>query len=156
MNYSNMIQVNSDNTNDEVINNNDNILLLSKNVLEFEGYEFNNEILVNKESKSTISITNNSTNKLKIKITAKEGCTKYLIRTEPKKVTVNKGETVEFEVFIKPLCIFSSNKDKLSIVYSSGSEKGQYELLMKFKTEITTKLDPDELCEEERLGEGGF
>ena len=148
--------MNSDNTNDEVINNNDNILILSKNVHEFEGDEFNNEIPVNKESKSTISVTNNSKNKLKIQIITIEGCYKYIIRTEPKKVTVNKGETVEFEVFINPLCIFSSNKDKLSIVYSSGSEKGQYEILIKIKTEITTKLDPDELCEEERLGEGGF
>ena len=149
-----MIQVNSDNTSDEVINNNDNILLSSKNVLEFEGYEFNNEILVNKESKSTISITNNSTNKLKIKITAKEGCTKYLIRTEPKIGIIKKGESVEFEMFINPLCTFSSNKDKLSIVYSSGSEKGQYEILIKIKTEVTTRLDLDELCEEKRLGEG--
>ena len=75
-------------------------------------------------------------------------------------MTIEKGKACEFEIFIKPLCTCDINNDQIAINYqilnSKDNRINQSIIGIKYKTEITPKLDPDELNEEKKIGEGTF
>ena len=85
---------------------------------------------------------------------------KYEIRIEPEVITIGKGEACEFEIFIKPLCTCNIDNDQIAINYqilnSKDNKINQTIIPMKYITEITTILDPEDLTEEKKLGEGSF
>ena len=64
--------------------------------------------LIDKDEETRELICIGSTNKgrVKVQITSKKGCDKYEIRCEPQIMALKKGEAVEFEVFLYPLCSF--------------------------------------------------
>ena len=66
-------------------------------------------------------------------------------------------EACEFDIFIKPLCT-TSLEDTIRLV-TVNMKKGVetfHEVQISFTTQLSTKLDPNELIEEEVLGEGSF
>ena len=66
-------------------------------------------------------------------------------------------EACEFEIFIKPLCT-TSLEDTIRLV-TVNMKKGTEifnEVHISFTTQLSTKLDPNELIEEEVLGKGSF
>ncbi len=51
------------------------------------------------------------------------------------------------------------NNDQITINYqilNSKNKVNNYNILIKYQTQITTILDPDEIIEENKLGEGSF
>ncbi|KAL7720822.1 Protein serine/threonine kinase [Entamoeba marina] len=108
--------------------------------------EYESEIEVNEE-----------TRELLFQISTKEGCDKYEIRTNPQLITIPKGKAVEFEIFIKPLCTCKINDQFVIIALDIYTcEELISEIGIKAQTEMTTRLDYDELIEDMKLGEGSF
>jgi len=94
--------------------------------------------------------------KVKLQFTTQENY-KREIRIEPEVITIEKGKACEFEIFIKPLC--TCNIEDNIVLTTLNQKKGkenQYQIGIKATTEITTRLDPDELTEDIKLGEGSF
>ena len=135
----------------------DGLIITNKQHIYFEEDEIKTEIAVNKENRQLICIGNKSKRNLKIQFSTKTGCDKYEIRTNPEVFTIPKGKAIEIEIFIKPLCTCTIN-DKIILTtldIKKGEEK-QYEIDIHTKTELTTRLDPDELIENKKIGEGSF
>ncbi|ELP89019.1 protein serine/threonine kinase, putative [Entamoeba invadens IP1] len=115
------------------------------------------QIKVNEETKEILCIGNTGKDRVKIQISSKEDSDKYTIRTNPNLITLKKGEACEFEIFITPLCTFKI-EDQLkviSLVMKTG-EKFTEDIKMKIETEMSTRLDPDELQDIKAIGEGSF
>ncbi|BFU25509.1 serine/threonine kinase, putative [Entamoeba histolytica] len=95
---------------------------------------------------------------MKIKISSKEDNEKYSIRTNPNIIIIEGGYAYEFELFITIKCITKIN-DKIMII-SKTLNKAQEETIKSIsiegETEISTQLDPDEIKEEKKIGEGIF
>ncbi|ELP89119.1 fibroblast growth factor receptor 1 precursor, putative, partial [Entamoeba invadens IP1] len=133
-------------------------IVVNKKCIEFCGKtEGITKIPVAIESRELICVGNVGKNVIKVQFSLKDNCTKYSIRTEPKIMTIPKGKAIEFEVFLTPnySCII---EDKIVLV-SANLKKGetsQIYIETKAETEMSTRLDPDELFEEKLLGEGSF
>ncbi|ELP92368.1 protein serine/threonine kinase, putative [Entamoeba invadens IP1] len=133
-------------------------IVVNKTCIEFCGAtEETSRIPVATESRELICVGNVGKNVIKVQFSLKDNCTKYSIRTEPKIMTIPKGNAIEFEVFLTPnySCII---EDKIVLI-SANLKKGetsQIYIETKTETEMSTRLDPDELIEEKQLGEGSF
>ena len=138
-----------------IFNDLGNNLVSDKKMIFFR--EDEGTIPVLKESKQTVCIGNKGRHRLKIQLTTKENSYKYVLITNPQAVTLKPGEACEFEIFLKPLCTITL--DENIIILSINIKKGiQHQTPLAFfaNTEVTTKLDPDDLFEEKKLGEGSF
>ncbi|ELP87161.1 protein serine/threonine kinase, putative [Entamoeba invadens IP1] len=132
-------------------------VVVNINAIVFESNEDNKEISVNEESRELICVGNSGNNTIKVQFSTKENCYKYTIRTSPNIATILKGKAIEFELFLKPLC--SCQIDDIIVLVSSNLKKGEISNMhinIKAKTQLSTRLDPDELEEEKKLGEGSF
>ncbi|GAB1226914.1 hypothetical protein ENUP19_0310G0007 [Entamoeba nuttalli] len=145
----------TDNSTDNDINNQKNIDGTSCKEIEFHEGE---EIQVNEEIRELICIGNSKKEKMKIQISSKEENEKYSIRTNPNVITIEGGYACEFELFITIKCT-TKIKDKIMII-SKTLNKAQEETIKSIsisgETEISTRLDPDEIKEEKKIGEGSF
>ncbi|EDR21752.1 protein serine/threonine kinase, putative [Entamoeba dispar SAW760] len=116
------------------------------------------EIEVNKEIRELICIGNEKKEKKKIQISSKEENEKYSIRTNPNIITIEGGYACEFEIFITIKCT-TKIKEQMMII-SKTLNKTQEEIIksisIKGETQISTRLDPDEIKEEHKIGEGTF
>ncbi|BFU23676.1 protein kinase domain containing protein [Entamoeba histolytica] len=130
-------------------------ILTNKKEIELQEGE---EIKVNEEIRELICIGNSKKEKMKIQISSKEENEKYSIRTNPNVITIEGGYACEFEVFITIKCT-TKIKDKIMII-SKTLNKAQEETIKSIsiegETEISTRLDPDEIKEEKKIGEGTF
>ena len=139
------------------VNDINNTISTNKNEITFENED--EEIPVNKENKTLICVANLIKCKVKLQFTIQNNY-KREIRIQPEVITIGKGEACEFEIFIKPLCTCNIDNDQIVINYqilnSKDNKINQTIIPMKYTTEITTILDPDELIEEIKLGEGSF
>ncbi|ELP90212.1 protein kinase, putative, partial [Entamoeba invadens IP1] len=132
-------------------------VVVNINAIVFENNEDDKEISVNEESRELICVGNSGNNTIKVQFSTKENCYKYTIRTSPNIATIPKGKAIEFEVFLKPLC--SCQIDDIIVLISSNLKKGEISnmhISIKAKTQLSTQLDPDELEEDKKLGEGSF
>ncbi|ELP86210.1 protein kinase domain containing protein, partial [Entamoeba invadens IP1] len=114
-------------------------------------------VKVGADSRELICVGNSSKQHLKIQFSTKENTAKYTIKTEPKVVSLSQGMAVEFEIFVEPKCSCKIN-DKI-VLFSKGLKDGitnNNQLTLRVFTEMSTHLDPDELIEEKKLGEGSF
>ena len=116
------------------------------------------QIKVCEEWKETLFIGNNTKKIKKIQIVMTEPPTKYEISIKPECAILKRGQMSEFEITVKPLCTCKI-EDSLTIV--STSLKDQTEsipliMYFSFETEISTRIDPDELTFQRQLGEGCF
>ncbi|ELP86669.1 hypothetical protein EIN_007900 [Entamoeba invadens IP1] len=109
------------------------------------------------ENRELFCVGNNKKENMKLQITTKEGCDKYLIRTEPQLVTLKSGEACEFEVFLTPFCTMNLC-DEIMIISLDliNGKKETTSVKIKAQTENSTRLDYDELIEDKKLGEGSF
>ena len=131
-------------------------LYLNKTKLMFDGLDAK-FIPVGEETKDLICIGNDNSDMTKIQFTTKEDTDRYEIRTNPQIIILKKHEACEFEIFIKPLCTISL-EDTIRLV-TVNMRKGVEtfnEVQISFTTQLSTKLDPNELIEEEVSGEGSF
>ncbi|ELP90193.1 protein serine/threonine kinase, putative [Entamoeba invadens IP1] len=122
----------------------------------FESADYG-DLKVGEESRELICIGNNSKNTIKVQFSSKEDNYKYSFRSEPKVVSIPKGKACEFEVFLLVNCS-TQIEDTISL-FSANLKKGEtseVSIGICGKTEISTRLDPDELKEEKKLGEGSF
>ncbi|ELP84163.1 protein serine/threonine kinase, putative [Entamoeba invadens IP1] len=133
-------------------------LCVNKSVLKFgEESNENNEIDVDKETRTLLCVGNTSKNKLKIQINVMNNTDLYCIRTVPSLVTLKKNEACEFEVFLKPICTCQID-DKIACIsldiYEGKEEVNFIKIIA--KTTMTTRLDYHKLVEDKKLGEGSF
>jgi len=137
---------------------------ISKNIYsDFKCIEFMNEdgdvqLKVDEEVKSAICIGNFGKQIQKVQLVPKTSEYKYSIRVEPEVAVLRKGMACEFTLYFKPFC---STKIESEVGISITSlKKGDKEINekipMKAETELCNKLDPDDLEEDKKLGEGSF
>ncbi|GAB1221391.1 hypothetical protein ENUP19_0080G0029 [Entamoeba nuttalli] len=112
---------------------------------------------VGSETKDIICVGNNGKNEIKVQFTSKEQNDKFLLRVQPPLVALEGGYACEFEIFIQPLCTCKI-EEKLSVIGFDMKEGKEImeTVTVKTETEITTKIDPDELVQEKKIGEGTF
>ena len=131
-------------------------LYSNKTKLMFDGLDAK-FIPVNEETKDLICIGNDNADMMKIQFTTKEDTDRYEIRTNPQIIILKRYEAYEFEIFIKPLCTTSLEDTIRSVTVNiKKGVKTFNEVQISFTTQLSTKLDPNELNEEEVLGEGSF
>ena len=131
-------------------------LYSKKTKLMFDGFD-TKFITVREETKDLICFGNDNSDMMKIQFTTKEDSDRYEIRTNPQIIILKRYEACEFEIFIKPLCT-TSLEDTIRLV-TVNMKKGVEtfnEVQTSFTTQLSTKLDPNELIEEEVMGEGSF
>ncbi|ELP90449.1 protein serine/threonine kinase, putative [Entamoeba invadens IP1] len=108
------------------------------------------------ESRQLICIGNETERTLKIQF-SKCGDERCKIRCNPEIVSLKKGFACEFEVFVTPnfTCVF---ENKILIISQSlkTGEETYNEITIKGETVLSTRLDPTEIRNEKKLGEGGF
>ncbi|ELP92347.1 protein serine/threonine kinase, putative [Entamoeba invadens IP1] len=122
--------------------------------------DFNNEddeIPVSEETRKLICVGNTNNQTVKIQFVAKTFVEKFNITVKPSIATLHKNCACEFEFFITPnyTCKIEDN----IVLVSKNIETGEEilnELVMKGVTTITTKLDPNEIVFDNKLGEGSF
>ncbi|EDR25918.1 protein serine/threonine kinase, putative [Entamoeba dispar SAW760] len=130
-------------------------IVTNKSIIRFD---LDNEVLpVGKESRDLVCIGNNGNNKIKIQTTLKESNDKYLLEIQPPLVVLDGGYACEFEIFITPYCT-TRIEDKLSILSFDMKEgiETLSSIIIRTETEISTRLDYDELIQEKKIGEGSF
>ncbi|GAB1223169.1 hypothetical protein ENUP19_0136G0004 [Entamoeba nuttalli] len=130
-------------------------ILTNKKEIEFQEGE---KIQVNEEIRELICIGNSKKEKMKIQISSKEENEKYSIRTNQNVSIIEGGYDYECEIFIIIICK-TKIIDKIMII-SETLNKAQEETIKSIsiegETEISTQLDPDEIKEEKKIGEGSF
>ena len=114
-------------------------------------------IKISEEWKETMYIGNNTKHVKMVQITTKKNNQKYLIRTQPKYVLLKKGDVCEFEIFIKPLCT-TKVVDKMMILNTNlkTAVTSKTAIDIEFETEISSRIDPDQIIEDRQIGEGAF
>ena len=130
-------------------------ILSSKKIINFN--DENQTIPVNQETKTYLIIGNNSYNRQKIQIIAKEGNDKYEIKINPEMISLAKGMACEFEITLKPFCSFEI-EDEIMIV-SVDIKKGTKDVIpiqMIIKTDESTRINYDDIHIGKQIGEGTF
>ena len=95
--------------------------------------------------------------KSKIQITSKENSDRIEIDFEPNLIQLKSGTACEFHMNIIPLCTMNYEDDiSISALILETGETIVVPLKFKLRTKLSSKLNPDELIEEKKLGEGSF
>ncbi|EKE39168.1 tyrosine kinase, putative [Entamoeba nuttalli P19] len=122
-------------------------------ILLLEGHDI--VIKVQQPCVSYFYLGNFSSSLIKIQIVLNKKNGKFLIKIDPAIILLKKGEACKFKLTVTPLCSSKLN-NKITIVcqsINSGKEEVGY-LKFKGETEITTKLDIDEIIFDNKIGEG--
>ncbi|ELP88684.1 protein serine/threonine kinase, putative [Entamoeba invadens IP1] len=131
-------------------------IVVNMKEIQFESDSFG-DIKVGEETRELICVGNISKNTVKVQFSSKESNYKYSFRTQPKVIAIPKGKACEFEIFLTPNCSTKIN-DKI-LLFSANLKSGkttEIQIQITAKTEISTKLDPDELIDNKKVGEGSF
>ncbi|ELP92435.1 serine/threonine protein kinase HT1, putative [Entamoeba invadens IP1] len=119
---------------------------------------FGDNIDVNSQQRELLCVGNTSKHNMKIQITTKSATVeKYEFETNPKVVILPKGEACEFEILLTIKCTTKIDENVV-LVANSFTHKNNVLKNMKITatSKLTTRLDPDELKEDKKLGEGSF
>ncbi|ELP93769.1 protein serine/threonine kinase, putative [Entamoeba invadens IP1] len=137
-------------------------ILVNKRVIDFkpdmtEDVQ-NIELPVGVESRDVICIGNGYAGTIQLSfLTVDEVDSKYTLRCNPQEMTLKKGEAFEVEVFLTPLCsCFIKEKVQLRIFNIKTNKKVIENITIETSTQVSTKLDYDEIMEEKQVGEGSF
>ncbi|ELP88328.1 protein serine/threonine kinase, putative [Entamoeba invadens IP1] len=144
-------------SNIQFVSTNTKGVVVSEKVLLFETSLDKPEIPVEVESRELICVGNTSKSSIKVQFSMKDDCEKYSMRTVPQIMTIPKGKALEFEVFLTPHC-GGTIEDKIILisVCMKNGVTSQVEIQIKGETEISTRIDEDELIEEKKIGQGSF
>ncbi|ELP90866.1 protein serine/threonine kinase, putative [Entamoeba invadens IP1] len=128
-------------------------ILFSKQQISFE-----DEIPVDVESRELVCIGNNSQHSIKITFMSVENdLQKFATRYDPQEFILKKGEAAEIEIFVTPICSCKVRDDmKFSLIDMKKGKTSVEMIPIEFETEITSKLDVDEIYEVKKIGEGSF
>ena len=115
------------------------------------------QIPVDKETIAKLYVANVSKNKIKVQFSMKEGNHKYEISAKPDVAPIESGMAFGFELAIKPLCTCTINDAiKLLSLNLKTKQTTVSDIFVKAETQMSTKIDPDELTDDKKLGEGSF
>ncbi|ELP85027.1 protein serine/threonine kinase, putative, partial [Entamoeba invadens IP1] len=119
---------------------------------------FENEIAVQKDSDCKFMIGNDRASLLKIQFITQNDEEKFELNVGPSiPVCIKKGRAVEFTVTVHPLCTLEKTVDiTCSVLNINKGKISEIKIPVKFASEMSTALDPDELKKERKLGEGSF
>ncbi|ELP89040.1 protein serine/threonine kinase, putative [Entamoeba invadens IP1] len=114
------------------------------------------EFPVCEETRHLFCVGNSSSRVAKYQI-LKKSEEKIRFRVIPEVVTLRKGEACEFEIYItaRYTCTIDSIFILFMKLYHSNKEK-KISITLKGETLLSSRLDPNEIQEEKKLGEGGF
>ncbi|ELP84873.1 protein serine/threonine kinase, putative [Entamoeba invadens IP1] len=117
----------------------------------------NEEIPVGVETKMLVCVGNVTEPLVKMQFTTKNVPEKYSIRVVPDLVVLKKGEGCEFNICITPLCMCYVDDIMLLHVENIHSGKGRsVEIGLEASTGISSRLNPEELLRNTKIGEGSF
>ena len=135
-------------------------LLVDKHTIDFSSTENEEtkEIPVDIESRNLICIGNGGKSSLQISfLTIDEVDCKYTIRCVPEQIILKNNEACEVEIFVTPLCSCQIDEYVQIVCFNVNTNKKVIEEIpIVATTEISTRLDPDEIVEEKIIGEGSF
>ncbi|ELP93407.1 protein serine/threonine kinase, putative [Entamoeba invadens IP1] len=127
------------------------------NMTEINFNEDTEEIPVNTETRQIFCVGNSEERTMKVQFSTKMNEQKYSLKVTPPVVVLKKGYACEFELFITPN--FTTTIDStIAIVsksYTTGAETIN-NISIKAFTMLSTRLDPSELLECKKIGEGSF
>ncbi|ELP87476.1 protein serine/threonine kinase, putative [Entamoeba invadens IP1] len=114
-------------------------------------------IPVMKQSIETLCIGNETSHSLKMQLIPKSDSDKLKISIEPNVITLYKNQACSISIKLTPLCTHHIIED-ISIITKSikSGEELQYFMHIDVETEISTRLDYDDLIQDKKLGEGSF
>ncbi|ELP92950.1 protein serine/threonine kinase, putative [Entamoeba invadens IP1] len=130
-------------------------LVVNKTLILFGDLE--HLIKVGVDTCELICVGNSSKHHLKIQFSTKENNERLTIKTIPQVVSLLRGQAVEVEIHIHPNC--SCKIHDIIALFTKNLKNGitkEYAINLNIITEISTRLDPDELVAEKKLGEGSF
>ncbi|ELP89213.1 serine/threonine protein kinase, putative [Entamoeba invadens IP1] len=132
-----------------------NGILVNKTVLDFN--EEIAELPIGESTRQLICIGNANKNPYKIQFSIKEEETKFTLKINPELIVLKHGEACEFEILLVPN--YTTKIDSKMVVIAK-SLKVQKEIYNDIKIEgnaaLSTRLDPTELIDNEKVGEGSF
>ncbi|ELP91482.1 protein serine/threonine kinase, putative [Entamoeba invadens IP1] len=115
------------------------------------------QIEVNKETRQVLCVGNTNKTATKIQFTLSSNVNKFAIRVDPEVVTLKSGFACEFSVYVNPLCSCKINSTIQLVSKNLKTNEEKYnEIKIVGVTQQTTRIDYDELTEDEKLGEGSF
>lgn len=120
----------------------------------FDTLNYGNNVKVGIKTKHLLCIGNKNKKNIKIQMTFVKN-NKYELEINPEVVVLKRDHACEFSIYLKPLCSCVVN-DKIKITVLIGNKHFTYDLSIMFVTELSTKLDYDDLIIEDKLGEGSF
>lgn len=120
----------------------------------FDTLDYGNNVKVDKISKHLLCIGNKNNKNIKVQMTFIKN-NKYELEIKPEVVIIKKNYACEFSVYLKPLCSCVIN-DKIKLLVLLGNKQFTYDFNLVFVTELSSKLDYDDLIIKEKLGEGSF
>ncbi|ELP92624.1 protein serine/threonine kinase, putative [Entamoeba invadens IP1] len=131
-------------------------LCISRDILNMNDYSA--EIRIDEEICGSFSIGNTEKSHVNVHITTSEEDELYTLRVEPSDVVLHTKEACEFHVIFRPKCTCNIKKE---IVVVSRRVKNAIEdvvnkLVVTADTVLSTRLNPHEIIEETKIGEGGF
>ncbi|ELP92846.1 protein serine/threonine kinase, putative [Entamoeba invadens IP1] len=115
------------------------------------------EIRVCHETKGLLCVGNSKNKAVKVQFSSNTNDESYTIRVDPNIITLKRGFACEFSIYLMPKYTTNINSDIaiISKSYESGVEAFN-KIKIIAKTETTTRLDPNEIIEEKKIGEGSF
>ncbi|ELP91470.1 serine/threonine protein kinase HT1, putative, partial [Entamoeba invadens IP1] len=119
---------------------------------------FGEDVDVNTQQRELLCVGNTSKHNMKIQITTK-GATieKYVFESNPKIVMLPSGEACELEILLTLKCTTKMDESVVLVSNSFTKRKPKLkEIKITATSKLTTRLDPDELEEDKKLGEGSF
>ncbi|ELP93617.1 proto-oncogene tyrosine protein kinase FER, putative [Entamoeba invadens IP1] len=133
---------------------NDGIAVNKKEIVFNDGDEVN----VNEKLRELICVGNTTKHNMKIQIlTNTSQNKKFDIISNPQLIVLGKGEACEFEIFVTLFCTSKIQSSFLLVATAFDTQKIIYkEINFSLTAQLSTRLDPDELKEDKKLGEGSF
>ncbi|ELP95045.1 protein serine/threonine kinase, putative [Entamoeba invadens IP1] len=136
----------------------ESFLVTNKRIIQFDHSDEDLAIPVGVETLEHLYLGNPSRNRVKVQFTFKKNeDRKFKMRCKPSMVTLAGGRACEFDLYIKPLCTCKIT-DQMHVVmleYKSGITLIE-PLQIDANTQMSTRLDYDELNLEKQIGEGSF
>ncbi|ELP91537.1 serine/threonine protein kinase HT1, putative [Entamoeba invadens IP1] len=104
-----------------------------------------------------ICVGNELKNVIKVQFTILTNIDKFIFKAEPEVVLIKRGYACEFSLCLTPLCTCKINTTIQIISKNLKTEEENYNTItINAVTSQSTRLDYDELIEENKLGEGSF
>ncbi|ELP83546.1 protein serine/threonine kinase, putative [Entamoeba invadens IP1] len=116
------------------------------------------EISVNEKVRELFCVGNTSKHNMKVQISTQHNENmKYEILSNPLTIILKKGFACEFEVFLTLLCT-SKIESAFVLVTNAFDQQTAFckEIKISARSKLSTRLDPDDLKEEKKIGEGSF